>query len=87
MNTQVAAHDLVDRREALGLTLLDLARKAECSAEIVLHAEFGVDMPRDRGLRDRLAGAYRLTRPNYDRMTVQAARRFRARTRLLANSH
>ena len=81
------SHELLDRREALGLTLLDLARKAECPAEIVLHAEFGVDMPRDLGLRDRLAGAYRLTRLHYDRMTVQAARGFRERTRTLANSY
>jgi len=75
------AFALRERRESLGLTLLDLARAARCPAEVVLHAEFGMDLPRDLLLRDRLAQAYDLTRVHYDRHLVQAARRFRERTR------
>lgn len=76
---------LRDRRESLGLTLLDVARTAACSAETVVHSEFGVDLPRDPELRNRLAGAYRLTRPHYDRMSVRAVRGFIDRTRALSN--
>jgi len=72
---------LRDRRESLGLTLLDLARAARCPAEVVLHAEFGMELPRDLPLRDRLAQAYDMTRTHYDRLAVKAARRFRERTR------
>ena len=72
---------LRDRRESMGLSLLDLARAAGCSAEIVLHAEFGMDLPRDLQLRDRLAGAYHMTRLTFDRTMVQAARDFRERMR------
>ena len=77
----MSTFSLCDRRESLGLSLLDLARAAGCSAEVVLHAEFGMDLPRDIGLRDRLAGAYELSRVRYDRLMVQAARSFRERTR------
>ena len=72
---------LRDRRESLGLSLLDLAREAGCSAEVVMHAEFGMDLPRDMKLRDRLARAYRMSRVHFDRTMVQAARIFRERTR------
>jgi len=72
---------LRDRRESLGLSLLDLAREAGCSAEIVMHAEFGMELPRDMNLRDRLARAYRMSRVHFDRTMVQAARIFRERTR------
>ena len=72
---------LRERRESLGLTLLDLARTARCSAEIVLHAEFGMDLPRDLRLRGRLAEAYSLSRQHYDRMVVDAARSVRERAR------
>ena len=73
--------ELRERRESLGLTLLDLARTARCSAETVLHAEFGMELPRDLRLRGRLADAYSLSRNRYDRLVVDAARRFRERTR------
>ena len=72
---------LRERRESLGLTLLDLARTARCSAEVVIHAEFGMELPRDLRLRGRLADAYGLSRSRYDRMIVDAARSFRERTR------
>jgi transcriptional regulator with XRE-family HTH domain len=75
------ACELRERRESLGLTLLDLARTARCPAETVLHAEFGMELPRDLRLRGRLAEAYSLSRQHYDRMVVDAARRFRDRTR------
>ena len=77
----MSAFTLRDRRESLGLSLLDLARAAGCSAETVLHAEFGMDLPRDLVVRDRLADAYRLSRLHFDRMMVQAARMLRERTR------
>ena len=72
---------LRERRESLGLTLLDLARSARCPAETVLHAEFGMELPRDLRLRGRLADGYSLTRNRYDQLVVEAARRFRDRTR------
>ncbi|MEM8883991.1 MAG: hypothetical protein AAGD14_07985 [Planctomycetota bacterium] len=75
----MATFDLRSRRESMGLSLLELAREAKCSAETVLHAEFGMELPRDIKLRDRLAVAYRLTRTRYDRMVVKAARNFRER--------
>jgi len=77
----MSAFLLRDRRESLGLSLLDLAREAGCSAEIVMHAEFGMELPRELSLRDRLARAYRMTRVQFDRTMVQAARVFRERTR------
>ena len=72
---------LRERRESLGLSLLELARTARCSAEVVVHAEFGMELPRDLRLRGRLAGAYRMSRTRYDRLVVQAARSLRDRTR------
>ncbi len=75
------AFALRERRESLGLSLLEMAQAAGCCAEIVLHAEFGMDLPRDLPLRNRLATAYRVSRTSYDRMVVQAARAFRDRTR------
>jgi len=72
---------LRERRESLGLSLLDLARTARCPAEVVLHAEFGMELPRDLRLRGRLAEAYSLSRTRYDRLVVEAARSFRERTR------
>jgi len=75
------AFALRERRESLGLSLLEMAQAAGCCAEIVLHAEFGMDLPRDLPLRNRLAAAYRVSRTSYDRMVVQAARTFRDRTR------
>ena len=45
------AFALRDRRESLGLSLLEAAQAAGCAAEIVLHAEFGMDLPRDLRLR------------------------------------
>jgi transcriptional regulator with XRE-family HTH domain len=74
---------LRDRRESLGLSLLDLARAAHCSAETVVHAEFGMELPRDLRLRGRLAAAYRMSRTQYGQLVVQAARHFREHTRSL----
>jgi len=78
---QMSTFTLRDRRESMGLSLLDLAREAGCSAEIVMHAEFGMELPRDLKLRDRLALAYQMSRLTFDRRMVQAARCFRERTR------
>ena len=78
---EMPAFALRERRESLGLSLLEAARAAGCTAEIVLHAEFGMELPRDLPLRSRLADAYRISRVSYDRMVVQAARDFRERTR------
>jgi hypothetical protein len=46
-----------------------------------MHAEFGMALPRDITLRGRLADGYRISRSNYDRLLVKAARKFRERTR------
>jgi transcriptional regulator with XRE-family HTH domain len=77
----MSTFSLRDRREAMGLSLLEFARVAGCSAEIVMHAEFGMELPRDLALRDRLAQAYRMSRQSLDRTMIQAARVFRERTR------
>lgn len=72
-------HGLRTRREELGLTPLELADIAKCSVEIVLHAEFGIDVPSGEDLQRRLAEAYRLEPREYLRMAFDAADGFAER--------
>ncbi|HEX5136574.1 MAG TPA: helix-turn-helix transcriptional regulator [Planctomycetota bacterium] len=61
------------RREALGLTALDLAGLAGCTVDVVLRAEFGVHVPHDRFVLARLAAAYGLGGDAYLRLALDAA--------------
>jgi len=61
------------RREALGLTALDVAGLAGCTVEVVLRAEFGAHVPHDRFVLARLAAAYGLGGETYVRLALDAA--------------
>jgi len=63
------------RREALGLTALEVAARAGCPVEVVLRAEFGTHLPHDRRLLARLAGAYGVSGEAYLRLALDAAER------------
>ncbi|MCK6459923.1 MAG: helix-turn-helix transcriptional regulator [Planctomycetes bacterium] len=62
------------RREALGLTALEMAALAGCAVEVVLRAEFGLEVPRPPALA-RLARAYCTTPDEYLRHALDAAER------------
>jgi hypothetical protein len=66
------------KREALGLTALELAALADCPVELVLRAEFGLEVPRD-GVVSRLAAAYCLHPDVYLRLALEAAERHASR--------
>lgn len=61
------------RREALGLTALEVAGLAGCTVEVVLRAEFGAHVPHDRFVIARLAAAYGLAGDAYLRLALDAA--------------
>ncbi|HEX5032429.1 MAG TPA: helix-turn-helix transcriptional regulator [Candidatus Eisenbacteria bacterium] len=63
------------RREAVGLTALDIAGLAGCPVEVVLRAEFGMHVPHDRHVLARLAVAYGLAGDQYLRLVLDAAER------------
>jgi transcriptional regulator with XRE-family HTH domain len=63
------------RREALGLTALEMAGLAGCPVEVVLRAEFGVHVPHDRLVLARLSAAYGLVADAYVRLALDAAER------------
>jgi transcriptional regulator with XRE-family HTH domain len=63
------------RREALGLTALEMSRLAGCAVEVVLRAEFGMHVPHERGVLARLAAAYGLAADKYLRLALDAAER------------
>ena len=63
------------RREALNLTATQMAAKAGCPVETVLKAEFGVQVPHERRLIARLAGAYGMSGETYARLALDAAER------------
>jgi transcriptional regulator with XRE-family HTH domain len=60
------------RREALGLTALDVAGIAGCSVEVVLRAEFGIEVPREPVV-PQIAAAYCLGGEAYLRLALEAA--------------
>jgi hypothetical protein len=63
------------RREAIGFTALEIAARADCPVEVVLRAEFGIEVPREGGLRGRLAAAYCMSAETYVRLALAAAER------------
>jgi hypothetical protein len=63
------------RREAMGLTALDVAGLAGCAVEVVLRAEFGMQVPHERSVIARLAAAYCLAGDAYLRLALDAAER------------
>ena len=63
------------RREAMGLTALEMAGLAGCAVEVILRAEFGVQVPHDRHVLDQLAGAYCVPADTYLRLALDAAER------------
>ncbi len=63
------------RREALGLTALEMAARVGCPVEVVLRAEFGTHVPHERRLLARLAGAYGMAGDAYLRLALDAAER------------
>ena len=63
------------RREAMGLTALEMAGLAGCPVETVLRAEFGMQVPHDRFVLARLAGAYCIGVDTYLRLALDAAER------------
>jgi transcriptional regulator with XRE-family HTH domain len=66
------------RREAVGLTALDMAGLSGCPVEVVLRAEFGIHLPHERFVVARLAAAYGLTGDAYIRLVLDAAERLAA---------
>jgi hypothetical protein len=63
------------RREAMGLTALEMAGLAGCPVETVLRAEFGTHVPHDRVVVARLSAAYGLVADAYLRLALDAAER------------
>jgi transcriptional regulator with XRE-family HTH domain len=63
------------KREALGVTPLQMAASAGCPVEVVLRAEFGTHVPHDRRLLTRLAESYGVSDETYVRMALDAAER------------
>jgi len=61
------------RREALGVTALEMAGLAGCTVDTVLRAEFGVQVPIDPSLLARLAAAYGFAGDVYLRLALDAA--------------
>lgn len=66
------------RREAMGLTALEMAGLAGCPVEVVLRAEFGMQVPHDPVVLARLAGAYCIGVDTYLRLALDAAERLEA---------
>ncbi len=62
------------RREALGLTALEMAGLSGCPVEVVLRAEFGLEVPREAAVA-RLARAYCVAPDEYLRRALDAAER------------
>ena len=63
------------RREAIGFTAIEIASHANCSVEVVLRAEFGIELPREERVRGRLASAYCMPLDTYVRLALAAAER------------
>jgi transcriptional regulator with XRE-family HTH domain len=63
------------RREAIGVTALEMAGLAGCPVEMVLRAEFGLHVPHDHAMLARLAAAYGLPANEYLRLALDAAER------------
>lgn len=63
------------RREALGLTALEMAGLSGCPVEVVLRAEFGMHVPHDPAAVARLAAAYCVAVDTYLRLALDAAER------------
>jgi hypothetical protein len=63
------------RREAMGLTALEMAGLAGCRVEVVLRAEFGMHVPFERTLLVRLSRAYCVGVDTYLRLALDAAER------------
>lgn len=61
------------RREALGFTALEVAALADCPVEVVLRAEFGLQVPHDDVVLRRLAAAYCVAKGTYLRLALDAA--------------
>jgi len=72
------------RREALGLSVLQVASEARCPAETVVHTELGLEFPVDAEVESRLAHAYRLDPGRFHRLALHAEALFAKRLR---NSH
>ena len=70
---QLERTGLRERREALGLNAIEIARKAGCAVEVVLRAESGSCVPVDDALRCRLASCYGLGPKEYVRLALDAA--------------
>ena len=66
---------LRSRREALGLSALQLANQARCPVELVVHTEFGIAGGVGENLRHRLARAYRLAPERFNRLARHAEAR------------
>ena len=63
---------LRSRREAMGMTALQLANRARCPVEAVIHTEFGFPGWFEKELRNRLAEAYGLRPERYNRLVRHA---------------
>jgi transcriptional regulator with XRE-family HTH domain len=63
------------RREAVGLTAVEMAGLVGCPVEVVLRAEFGMHVPHDRRVLARLSAAYGLAGDAYMRLALDAAER------------
>lgn len=63
------------RREVLGLTALDMAGLSGCPVEVILRAEYGIQVPHDRLVLARLASAYGIAGDEYVRLALDAAER------------
>ena len=70
---------LRSRREALGLSQLQLANRAHCPIEVVIHTEFGLPDEFGERVRERLAMAYRLAPRRFNRLVRHAVARFARR--------
>ena len=67
-------------REQLGLSALELARRADCPVETVVRAEMGLSLPTADPERQRLAKGYGIPLDEFLRLALDAAdRRERAR--------
>ena len=70
---------LRSRREALGLTALQLANQARCPIEAVIHTEFGFPGWFEGEIRRRLAAAYGLQPDRFNRLARHAEARMARR--------
>ncbi len=67
------------RRESLGLSQLQLANRARCPVEVVIHTEFGIAAEFSDEVENRLATAYRLAPRRFHRLVRHALARFARR--------